>query len=83
MHVGPQGRVVIPAQLRRLLALQPGETLVGRVEGQRLVLERPQAALSRLQQAFTKAVPNGTSLVDELLKDRREEVAHETRSDHV
>jgi AbrB family looped-hinge helix DNA binding protein len=83
MHVGPQGRVVIPAQLRRILALQPGETLVGRVEGQRLVLERPHAALTRLQQAFTQAVPEGTSLVDELLKDRREEVARDKRSNRV
>jgi len=77
VHVGPQGRLVIPAQLRRELRLQAGETLVARVEEDRLILERPRAALGRLQRAFRAAVPEGTSLVDELLADRRAEVSRD------
>ncbi|HXM56403.1 MAG TPA: AbrB/MazE/SpoVT family DNA-binding domain-containing protein [Candidatus Dormibacteraeota bacterium] len=73
VHVGPQGRLVIPANLRRQLRLETGETLVARVEEDRLVLERPRAALGRLQRAFREAVPPGVSLVDELLADRRAE----------
>ncbi|HEY4025821.1 MAG TPA: AbrB/MazE/SpoVT family DNA-binding domain-containing protein [Candidatus Dormibacteraeota bacterium] len=68
---------MIPARLRRALDLEVGETLVARVEEDRLVLERPRAALARLQRAFREAVPEGVSLVDELLADRRAEVRQE------
>jgi hypothetical protein len=51
--------------------------LVARVEEDRLVLERPRAALGRLRGAFRTAVPEGMSLVDELLADRRAEVRRE------
>ena len=77
MHVGPQGRLVIPARLRRAFRLETGETLVARVEEDRLVLERPWSALGRLQRAFSDAVPEGVSLVDELLAERRAEVRRE------
>jgi AbrB family looped-hinge helix DNA binding protein len=77
VHVGPQGRLVIPAPLRRALRLEPGETLMARVEADRLVLERPRAALGRLQRAFRDAVPEGVSLVDDLLADRRAEAGRE------
>jgi AbrB family looped-hinge helix DNA binding protein len=78
--MGRQGRVVIPARLRRALRLQPGDALVARMDEDRLVLERPQAALGRLQRAFREAVPPGVSLVDELLADRRAQ-AHEDEAD--
>jgi AbrB family looped-hinge helix DNA binding protein len=78
--MGPQGRVVIPARLRRALRLQAGDALIARIDEDRLVLERPQAALGRLQRAFTEAVPPGVSLVDELLADRRTQ-AREDQTD--
>jgi bifunctional DNA-binding transcriptional regulator/antitoxin component of YhaV-PrlF toxin-antitoxin module len=68
---------VIPAELRRAFRLEVGETLVARVEEDRLVLERPRAALARLQRVFREAVPEGVSLADELLADRRAEVRGE------
>jgi len=77
IHVGRQGRLVIPAELRHALRLQAGEVLVARVEEDRLILERPRAALARLQRAFGEAVPRGVSLADELVADRRAEVRRE------
>ncbi len=68
---------MIPAKLRRALRLEAGETLVARVEDDRLILERPRAALARLQRTFKEAVPEGVSLADELLADRRAEVRRE------
>jgi bifunctional DNA-binding transcriptional regulator/antitoxin component of YhaV-PrlF toxin-antitoxin module len=65
---------VVPAELRRALGLEAGETLVARVEEDRLVLERPRAALARLRRAFRDAVPEGVSLADELVAERRAEV---------
>jgi AbrB family looped-hinge helix DNA binding protein len=74
IRVGRQGRLVIPANLRLAMGLEVGETLVARVEEDRLVLERPRATLARLQRAFSETVPEGVSLADELLADRRAEV---------
>lgn len=68
---------MIPARLRRELRLEVGEALVARVEEDRIVLERPRAALGRLRRAFREAVPDGVSLVDELLADRRAEARRE------
>lgn len=74
--VGAQGRVVLPARLRRSLGFQPGVELLARVEGDHLVLERREAALARLQGRFVKA-RKGPSVVDELLAERREEARRE------
>jgi AbrB family looped-hinge helix DNA binding protein len=41
--VGAHGRVVIPAQLRRRLGIEPGDVLIARDQDDRLVLERQDA----------------------------------------
>jgi AbrB family looped-hinge helix DNA binding protein len=79
VRVGPQGRVVIPARLRDELHLDPGEVLVAHVEGDRLVLERRQAVLDRLQAAFRAAVPRSARLADELVSERRAEAGRENQ----
>jgi len=77
LRVGPQGRIVIPATLRRELGLEPGETLIARVESRRLVLERGGEILARLRSELREATPSGTSAVDELLAERRREARRE------
>jgi AbrB family looped-hinge helix DNA binding protein len=72
VNVGPQGRVVIPARLRRVLAIDQGDTLVARVEDGRIVLEKREQVLARLRRRFEK-VPSEVSLADELISERREE----------
>lgn len=76
IRVGPQGRVVIPAPLRRSMGIAQGETLVARIEEGRIILERPDQILSRLQARFS-AVPSDVSLADELIGERREEARRE------
>ena len=71
--LGQQGRVVIPADVRAALGLQPGEALHLRVEDERLVLERPSRATARLR-GLARSV-TGRSLVDELLAERLAEAA--------
>ncbi len=68
--LGQQGRVVIPADIRRALGLAPGDRLHLHVTGQRLVLERRQDAIAELRR-LAAAVANERSLVDELIADRR------------
>ena len=69
--LGQQGRLVIPAEVRSALGLRPGDVLHLQVEDQRLVLQRPRDAAAQLR--GLGRVPDGRSLVDELLAERRAE----------
>jgi AbrB family looped-hinge helix DNA binding protein len=81
LRVGPQGRVVIPAEVRREMRIEPGETLVAHVEDDRLVLERREQILRRLRAEVREAVPRGVSVVDELIAERREAARKEALDD--
>ena len=76
VQVGAQGRLVIPATLRRALKLKPGDRLVARVVGDSLVLERRQVVEERLKARF-RHIPADVSLADELITDRRDEARGE------
>ena len=71
------GRLQIPARVRRELGLKDGDTvLIEAVEGELRV--RPyRAAVARAQQIVRKYIPEGVSLSDELIADRREEAERE------
>lgn len=68
---------MIPAELRRELGIEPGETLMAHVESGRLVLERRGEILNRLRSELRAATPPETSMVDELLAERRREARRE------
>jgi len=74
--LGQQGRLVIPAEVRAALGLSPGDRLHLHLTGDRLLLQRPEDALSELRR-LGAAVPRGRSLVEELLADRRAAAALE------
>lgn len=74
--LGQQGRLVIPAEVRAALRLEPGDRLHLHVTGQRLVLERQQDAVRELR-GFAADVPRHRSLVNELLAERRAAAAAE------
>lgn len=78
IQLGAQGRVVIPARLRRQLKLEPGDHLVARREGGCIVLE-PRAAIAARLLARFASVPADVSLVDEVLAERRAEAKREDR----
>jgi AbrB family looped-hinge helix DNA binding protein len=74
--LGQQGRLVIPAEIRAALGLEPGDRLHLSARGSRLVLERQADALAELQELACD-VPRTRSFVDELLEERRAAAAHE------
>lgn len=78
VHVGPQGRVVLPAAMRRELEIEPGDSLVAWLEGDRIVL-RSRAALLREIRDDLKDIQG--SLADELIAERRAEAARERAAD--
>lgn len=77
--VGPQGRLVVPAPLRRRLGIEAGDVLVARVDDDRLVLERRDAILARVRGRLA-VVPADVSMVDELIAERREEAKRDRRA---
>jgi AbrB family looped-hinge helix DNA binding protein len=75
--VGPKGRVVIPAGIRRELGIKEGSELVALVEGQVVVLVPRSAIKSRLRSIFADV---GVSMRQELLAERRAESRRESGS---
>jgi AbrB family looped-hinge helix DNA binding protein len=70
--VGPEGRVLIPAEVRRAVGLEPGTSVVVHVDGEHVVLIPRAAIKRRLRQMF--AGVDG-SMADELMAERRAEAA--------
>ena len=68
--IGRQGRLVIPAGIRAALGLVPGAQLELRVDGDKLIMQRPESAVAALRR-LGASIPSGRSLVDELLAERR------------
>jgi AbrB family looped-hinge helix DNA binding protein len=79
--LGPDGRVVIPAAFRESLGLKDGDVLFARLENGEIVLLTPRAAMLRAQAIVRRFVPDGVSLVDELIEDRRREAKRESEDD--
>jgi AbrB family looped-hinge helix DNA binding protein len=78
LQIGPGGRIVIPSDMRAALGVEEGDTLLASVTDGELRLMSTRTAIARAQAivgAYIK--PGGPSLVDELLADRRAEVAAE------
>jgi AbrB family looped-hinge helix DNA binding protein len=77
VRLGPQGRIVVPAELRRELGLEEGTELAIRSDGHRLILEPRSEVLRRLRRRFADV--GDVSLADELADDRTEEVRRESK----
>jgi AbrB family looped-hinge helix DNA binding protein len=76
VRMGPQGRIVIPAELRRELGLDEGSTLNATTRGGQLILEPRSVVLDRMRRRFA-ATPRSTSMSRELIADRRDETYRE------
>jgi antitoxin PrlF len=76
-QVGEGGRVVIPAVMRAALGVQVGDTVLLRFDDGELRILTPRQALRRAQELVRQYVPEGVSLVDELIAERRLEAARE------
>lgn len=73
--MGEGGRVVIPAAYRRTLGLKSGDDVILVLEEGEVRIMTPQRAVRRAQALVRRYVPKGRRLVDELLRERREETA--------
>ncbi len=72
------GRIVIPAEIRKRLGFEVGETFSLEIdEDQSLRVSSRTQALRRAQQLFRKHVPEGVSVVDDFIAERRREAENE------
>ena len=72
---------MIPAEIRREMEIEPGDTLMAHVESHRLVFERRDQILERLRSELRGTLPAGASAVDELIAERRAEAQREAAED--
>ena len=77
VRVNGNGRVVIPASLRRILGINAGDEVVLRVEDDELRITTMKHRIERAKQLVRRHVKPGTSLVDELIAERRKAAKNE------
>ncbi len=77
VQIGKGGRLVVPVKLRKALNLKAGDEIVARLENDSIRLIPVQQAVTLAQKVVRQYVPQGVSLVDELIKARREETRGE------
>jgi AbrB family looped-hinge helix DNA binding protein len=76
-RVNENGRVVIPASFRKALGIKIGDEVVLRMEDDELRITTLKRRIERAQRLVRKHVKRGTSLVDELIDERREAARNE------
>jgi AbrB family looped-hinge helix DNA binding protein len=77
MRVNENGRVVIPATFRKQLGIRIGDEVVLQLEDDELRIITLKRNIERAQRLVRKHVKPGTSLVDELIAERREAARNE------
>lgn len=71
------GKLVIPVSFRRELGLEVGDTVVMEVVDGELRVRSRDMAIAEIQRLVRGLVPEGISVVDELIADRRAEATKE------
>jgi len=77
LKLGAQGRVVIPAPVRKALGVKPGDSLVCRAEAGRVILKARREIEEELWEMFAKVKG---SLSQELIEERRREAKREAET---
>ena len=73
------GRIVIPAEVRQLLRIQVGEELLLTLDEVGFRVTTYRQAIRQAQSLFAKLKGEGESVVEELLRERRDAAAKEER----
>lgn len=77
VQINENGRVVVPAAFRKALGINPGDKLAISLEEDGLRITTMAQRIARAQRHARKYIKPGTSLVDELLAERREAAKRE------
>ena len=69
--------MVIPAEYRAALGIEEGDAVYMRLDGEELHMVSDATEIQRVREMIDRYVPEGMSLVDELIRERRREAAAE------
>ena len=72
-----EGRLVIPAELRKALGLKAGQEVLLRKTEAGLEVTTYDMAVKQFQEQVAKMVPAGVSLADEQIAERRAEASRD------
>lgn len=76
-RIDSSGRVVLPADIRAAMDVSAGDTVQIVIDGGSVQIKSQRQALREAQEYFCKMVSGNVSLVDELLRERRDEAMRE------
>jgi AbrB family looped-hinge helix DNA binding protein len=76
-RLSQNGRIVIPATFREAMGIEVGDEVVLRLQDDELRITTKQRRIQRAQERAQRYLKPGTSLVDELIAERREAAKHE------
>ncbi|HEX4757505.1 MAG TPA: AbrB/MazE/SpoVT family DNA-binding domain-containing protein [Terracidiphilus sp.] len=71
------GRIVIPAGIRKEMFLNPGDTVIMTLQDGVLKIESQQARVRQVQRSLNSLIPAGRQLSSELIEYRRDEAHNE------
>ena len=72
-RLNEDGRLLIPAAMRKAMGIEPGDSLLLSLEDDTLRVASIKSGLRRAQALVRRHVPEGTSLADALIEQRRSE----------
>ena len=75
VEFGPDGRLILPPEIREALALKEGDALWLTLEQDEVRVSTAKAVTRRIRAVVKEYVPAGVSLVDEMIEERRQEAA--------
>ncbi len=75
--VNEGGRIVIPAKMRKALGIEIGKNVTLTLREDSLEITTRENAFKRIDEMMKPHIKPGRSVVDELIKERREEAANE------
>ena len=75
--INAKGAVVIPSQLREKLNIRPGDVITLQDDQNGVHITTLNQSIKRAQALFRQHVPEGTSVVEEFVKSRRQDAFKE------
>jgi AbrB family looped-hinge helix DNA binding protein len=76
-RLGQGGRIVLPVEFREALGIKTGDELILSLKDGEVRVMTRQAAIKCAQDIVRRYIPEGRSLSDELIEERRAEFAKE------
>ncbi len=77
LRLSENGRVVIPAQVRKALGVEAGDEIILEQEQNAFRITTQQQRIAEARKRILRYIKPGARLVDELIAERREAAKHE------